>query len=288
MQNRIRTVFTAVAVITFAACSDGVRPLVSPDIDEVARSNSRKHTSFAVEGRARVDVRRLGVGGPLGLSLQSVVGEYRAYIDANGASGGAVNFANGRLDLIAIAAHDRSRGRGSQERTMVSRRGRDERVVTRSSRADAPPDEMEIWTGNIVSGRIAKVWVPLDGAWRLAEYTFTMYEGGRPATSITVTLDAPERVDYEVSSESDAKRPGGLTRSVAPPDRASYYEDAVCETELASLDEAMALYGVASASMISCLAGPWQCLAAFLAVAGAAARLDSAAERLEICLKKAV
>jgi hypothetical protein len=286
MSHSIRTIFAAGVIVALVACADGAQPPVAPIDNAATPSNARSGRAFTITGRARVEVRRLGVGGPLGQLVQSDVGQYTSSIEASGFTSGQVTFSSGVVDLVAIAGADKSRGLGRWERSIASRTG-NRRVISRASAADRPADELEIWDGNAVSGRAAKVWVASNGAWRLGEYTFTAYDGGRPVMSVRVVFDEPTVSEGAAKRVFSSDLSGAPSRALAPTDRASFDEDLVCEVEVAGMEEAMRLYGIASASMFSCLAGPWQCFAAFLAVCGAATRLDGAVEKVEICLKKA-
>jgi hypothetical protein len=267
---------SGLASVTAIACSDRVPTASVPPAQRAQAMQKAEPTrEVLVSGRAIVEVRRLGVN-LIGQVIRVDTGRYDARLDGEGRASGKLMVAGTSAELVALEASGSVKDRGRHDRKTKLKNGRTIRV---SRSGDAPADEIEVSDASGVVARISYEWERLGSYWRLSRTTQTLYANGKPSASISTVLESGS-----VTESTAGLRAGTL--AVGAGRAWMTGDDGVCDAELSALFEAEAVFDVTALGVTACLAGPWTCLGAELAVFTAGFRLKAAADRLEACLER--
>lgn len=261
------------ASLTVACAGDGpTRPAgVRPAEGAKAVANDVR----AVRGRAHLIVRRFDQRSRFGRIVQQEDGDYVAEVRGNHSSGKAT-FPSGTFDAAALDADRPGRGPGMWDRSVAGAVAH----ITRSENGNTAYDEIELRRAGVVKGRIAKTWARDGNAWRLEEFTSTIYGHDAPVASVTVTFDEGESA---LSSAATVAAGPRSAFSVAPVDVVAHYASACGAEEYAAKNALIAL-DAANAGLVGCVAGPWACIAAVIDATTAAFKYDNAIATWEACL----
>lgn len=277
MPPRVPVLVAVVAVVTAAACADRS---VSPTGPAAVRGQTAATQAAgaagvgavrSITGRVIVTTRQLA-GAPAGGTTVAVdTGSYSIQIDPAGQARGWITLKGGAASEALLATKNGRPQGGRSDATIQGATG----VATISQRGAAgePASETEVRFGNGLVVRTARTWRRDRGLWRLEAQVLTFVKSGVPVTSVTSR--------YDDGVESAVPGAGALKRATGG---ATLDEYGPCDAQLISMKEAFNKYEIATVGMLGCFGGPLACVAVSLNCMSAAASLDAAIERLELCL----
>lgn len=302
------------AVILGVACREqsptGVAPptvIERPDIDLAAGGS--------MSGRATTTIRMFDGRSIIGTFIAADTNTFQAAIVPAGASAARMTAGGKDIDFLLAVGDNGTPARTGTWTVDGGRRNKGPNLTLTLVAVDgAPVSELTLRVGGEILSRVATEWARVRGGWVAKARTTMLYRGGKLARSFTTTFDDPHgaRIAYSrtpiAAVRTTPPAADAATANVAAGRMANSEADncifradvpcdgspvlaggggvppGPCQAEIDGLRDAVTAYWAADASLILCLAGPWSCLGAGIAILYTAHQIDVWNSRLDACL----
>lgn len=281
MTLRRSSVYLMGAVVLIGACAD-------PGPTATDATQALETVDLArpgvLSGLVVTTVRALGGTSMLGTIIASDTNTFRGTISRSGVTVAVIEGATESAQLTVALAGGIGEAPAVRTISDASGLGRGRERTVESRTVNGGPTSLATYRrGGTLVATIATDWAPVSGGWLMVSRTVTAFRDGKPVHSVEFVISGILVTPANGMLALDQLPVFSSSRATTPPEAAAE-GGGDCEAEFDAMFDALDAFGFASAAMLSCLAGPWTCLAATFALGIAARNVDVNESRLDRCL----